>query len=228
VSKFRTKPVVIEAMQFDGSRESAQQVVDWAGVPDTMAVCLVGDNLEIDIVTLEGVMHARAGDWVIRGIKGELYPCNPDIFAATYEPAGAVLTPDPSLRSLAALQGYPPASPAQPPFIIHAPELDGSAECFHGQDSGPNCANDAHYRLPTYNDWMGHSPAAKQWIARQAPPPASPDGPACAFCHRQPPPPHIVADDLSVAICFECIEKFSFKRTRQAPPPAVSGAEPEK
>jgi hypothetical protein len=99
VSKFRTKPVVIEAMQFDGSRESAQQVVDWAGVPDTMAVCLVGDNLEIDIVTLEGVMHARAGDWVIRGIKGELYPCNPDIFAATYEPGGAVLMPDPSLRS---------------------------------------------------------------------------------------------------------------------------------
>jgi hypothetical protein len=131
-------------------------------------------------------------------------------------------------KLLAALQGDPPALPAQPPFIIHAPELDGSAECFHGQDSGPNCANDAHYRLPTYNDWMGHSPAAKQWIARQAPPPASPDGPACAFCHRQPPPPHIVADDLSVAICFECIEKFSFKRTRQAPPPAVSGAEPEK
>ena len=40
------------------------------------------------IETLEGVMCATPGDWIIRGVKGELYPCKPDIFAATYEPAG--------------------------------------------------------------------------------------------------------------------------------------------
>lgn len=39
------------------------------------------------IDTLEGSMTARSGDWVIRGVKGELYPCKPDIFEATYEPA---------------------------------------------------------------------------------------------------------------------------------------------
>ena len=38
------------------------------------------------IVTLEGVMTANAGDWIIRGVKGEIYPCKPDIFEATYEP----------------------------------------------------------------------------------------------------------------------------------------------
>lgn len=41
------------------------------------------------IRTLEGVMEARDGDWIIKGVKGEFYPCKPDIFAATYEPCSA-------------------------------------------------------------------------------------------------------------------------------------------
>ena len=41
----------------------------------------------MSILTLEGVVIAQPGDWIIRGVKGELYPCKPDIFAATYEPA---------------------------------------------------------------------------------------------------------------------------------------------
>lgn len=40
----------------------------------------------LDIKTLEGTMRADVGDWIIQGVKGELYPCKPDIFAATYEP----------------------------------------------------------------------------------------------------------------------------------------------
>jgi hypothetical protein len=44
------------------------------------------DDGSLNIVTLEGVMRADPGDWIIRGVKGELYPCKPDIFAATYEP----------------------------------------------------------------------------------------------------------------------------------------------
>jgi len=48
---------------------------------------MVTEDLGLDIPTLEGVMHASPGDWIIRGIQGELYPCKPDIFAATYEPA---------------------------------------------------------------------------------------------------------------------------------------------
>lgn len=45
-----------------------------------------GEPATLDIDTLEGTMHARAGDWIIRGVQGEHYPCKPDIFDATYEP----------------------------------------------------------------------------------------------------------------------------------------------
>ena len=54
----------------------------WLGPGDWR---ITGD-LGIDIPTLEGTMHANPGDWIIRGVKGELYPCKPDIFEATYEP----------------------------------------------------------------------------------------------------------------------------------------------
>ena len=45
----------------------------------------------VAIPTLEGTMRAEIGDWIIRGVKGEFYPCKPDIFEATYEPADAML-----------------------------------------------------------------------------------------------------------------------------------------
>lgn len=60
--KYRKKPVVIEAYQTDK---------------------------ELDIETLEGTMHASVGDYIITGVRGEQYPCNPDIFEQTYEPADA-------------------------------------------------------------------------------------------------------------------------------------------
>ena len=58
--KFRKKPVVIEAER---------------------------TTVAVDIETLEGTMRAEPGDWIITGVKGERYPCKPDIFEATYEPA---------------------------------------------------------------------------------------------------------------------------------------------
>ena len=58
MAKFRKKPVVIEAYQ---------------------------TQEEMDIPTLEGVMHADVGDWIITGVKGEQYPCKPDVFEQTYE-----------------------------------------------------------------------------------------------------------------------------------------------
>jgi hypothetical protein len=78
--KFRKKPVVIEAVQFDGTDRSYYDVCEFA--PDVQfATCEQG----IKIQTLEGTMVASPGDWIIRGVKGELYPCKPDIFAATYD-----------------------------------------------------------------------------------------------------------------------------------------------
>ena len=76
--RYRKKPVVIEAWH---NVEGATRP-DWLQGPH---VAFAGDVVIIS--TLEGVQRANAGDWIIRGIKGELYPCRGDIFEATYEPA---------------------------------------------------------------------------------------------------------------------------------------------
>ena len=77
--KFRKKPVVIEAVQYDGTFPLAflnsDERVRYAG----------DDSGDIEIVTLEGVMRAHIGDWIIRGVNGEVYPCKPDIFSETHE-----------------------------------------------------------------------------------------------------------------------------------------------
>lgn len=76
--KYRKKPVVIEAVQ-------------WAGIitPDVERLLekanVLPKGTSLLIPTLEGVMEARMGDYIIRGVSGELYPCKPDIFNKTYE-----------------------------------------------------------------------------------------------------------------------------------------------
>lgn len=78
--KYRKKPVVIEAVQFDGTDES----VDW--LYDELVNGDIGRNSRgLYIKTLEGVMTADIGDYIIKGINGEFYPCKPDIFNKTYE-----------------------------------------------------------------------------------------------------------------------------------------------
>ena len=86
---FRKKPVVIEAMRYTGSRVSFEAIWDWMGGDDGPNHGYSGpsddDPQEFGIKTLEGKMDASPGDWIIKGIKGEFYPCKPDIFAASYE-----------------------------------------------------------------------------------------------------------------------------------------------
>ena len=79
--KFRKKPVVIDAMQWDGTNIKA--IHDFMGTTDVSYNTFSGTAY---IPTLEGLMSASKKDWIIRGVKGEFYPCKPDIFAATYEP----------------------------------------------------------------------------------------------------------------------------------------------
>lgn len=90
--KFRKRPVVIEAMQFvTGEDGNGMEIEAWSG---TKAIAIGNrDNptgewrpICLSIDTLEGKMSAVPGDWIICGVKGEYYPCKPDIFAATYEP----------------------------------------------------------------------------------------------------------------------------------------------
>lgn len=87
-SRYRKKPVEIDAMQHDGSQASADRVVTWVGaVAEAMRQPWNNDYWDVHIKTLEGVMTAGPFDWIIRGVKGEHYPCKPDIFDATYEKA---------------------------------------------------------------------------------------------------------------------------------------------
>jgi len=90
MGKFRKKPVVIEARQFTGY-DSIEAILKWAdeaGVPEDNLYAMYNEKEEVDtihIVTLEGEMIAKPGDWIIRGVNNEFYPCKPDIFDKTYE-----------------------------------------------------------------------------------------------------------------------------------------------
>jgi hypothetical protein len=76
--KYRKKPVEVEAIRFDGTNQAA--IAAWMGI-----VNYDPNARLIHIATLEGVMAAQPGDWIIRGVEGEFYPCKPAIFQATYE-----------------------------------------------------------------------------------------------------------------------------------------------
>jgi len=85
--KYRKKPIVIEAVQLRW--DTWQEMCDHAGVgkltDGNPEGSQDGEKIGLDIPTLEGLMHADENDWIIRGVKGELYPCKPDIFEQTYE-----------------------------------------------------------------------------------------------------------------------------------------------
>ena len=86
--RFRKKPVEIEAMQWDGSLKSTDDVTHWCGGRYDYEV-KPSDHTDkaewISIPTLEGVMRADVGDWIIRGVAGEFYPVKDTIFQETYE-----------------------------------------------------------------------------------------------------------------------------------------------
>ena len=81
--KYRKKPVVIEAIQFDGSKDSANEVLAWIGHYGYEARKTNGG---VVIKTLEGDSLARPGDFIVKGVKDEFYPIKEAIFRETYEP----------------------------------------------------------------------------------------------------------------------------------------------
>ena len=82
--KFRKKPVIIEAMQWDGTIESIEKIYNRFGCD--IEYFEDDDGIYVSCITLEGELSVSPNDWIIKGIKGEVYPCKPDIFQATYEP----------------------------------------------------------------------------------------------------------------------------------------------
>ncbi len=94
--KYRKKPVVIESVRWAGNNH--REMWDFLTGKTDDYISASGDNFYIDhtkvqggliIKTLEGEHVASIGDYIIRGVKGEFYPCKPDIFEATYEPVEA-------------------------------------------------------------------------------------------------------------------------------------------
>lgn len=81
--RYRKRPVTIEAVRWAEYSDLAS-VIGWVVENGGTANALVHVNA-IEIGTLEGVIRASLGDWVVRGVKGEFYPVRPDIFEATYE-----------------------------------------------------------------------------------------------------------------------------------------------
>lgn len=88
IRRFRKKPVEIEARQF-ASEDDGQSIAAWIrGYHGDDSAFWFADGPEgarLVIHTLEGSMHASPGDWIIRGVQGEFYPCKPDIFEQTYD-----------------------------------------------------------------------------------------------------------------------------------------------
>lgn len=82
------KPVTIECFKYDGDLKNSDgkfYVPDWAEKAYKDGVIYFKDQGEMYIKTLEGDHHASVGDYVIKGVNGELYPCKPDIFEKTYD-----------------------------------------------------------------------------------------------------------------------------------------------
>ena len=91
--KYRKRPIVIKAVQitdatFDDPHPNPLHIAGVLYDPQSRSAT---------IQTLEGLMTAQIGDWIIQGIKGELYPCKPDIFAATYDPAATEASAAPTV-----------------------------------------------------------------------------------------------------------------------------------
>lgn len=93
MSKYKKKPVEVEAFQYDGDLKDSNEkyyIPNWAVTAFENGIMFYGEYenspSELFIKTLEGTHHVSVGDYIIRGVKGELYPCKPDIFEETYEP----------------------------------------------------------------------------------------------------------------------------------------------
>lgn len=87
IEEFQKRPVVIQAMHFvmkgHSGTSNYPELIQW--ITENGAKCFPRPPRQIIIETLEGNMVAQINDWIIRGVKGEFYPCKPDIFEATYQ-----------------------------------------------------------------------------------------------------------------------------------------------
>jgi hypothetical protein len=151
ISKFTKKPVTIEAIQFADDADTISNISAFINAEEPLAVGW--DNAGkayLKIQTLEGVMTATEGDWIIKGVQGEFYPCKPDIFEKTYSRfAQSGLSFGQAIEALegghrVAREGWNgkgmflfllPASDGIPTKVIHDPALRAVIESEVGGDT---------------------------------------------------------------------------------------------
>jgi hypothetical protein len=115
--KYRKRPVEVEAIRFIGA--NAAEIVEWSkdgssGRAGPALRWIGGVKTEvIEVGTFEGLMIAMPGDWIIRGVKNELYPCKDEIFRMTYEPCDPPAVGHPEGVQLG---GFAPAEPGDRPL----------------------------------------------------------------------------------------------------------------
>ena len=94
MSFYRKKPVVIEALQWTGQNLKEINEFTYDSTRKMKFAESIVGGYDLIIYTLEGAMTASLGDYIIKGINGEFYPCKPDIFEKTYEPIGVQIQED--------------------------------------------------------------------------------------------------------------------------------------
>lgn len=84
---YRKKPVVIHAQQLGNGYDLDVSIMKWCdGIPINTDLDLFAPKEALFyLMTLEGMMFCKPGDWIIKGVKGEFYPCDPEVFKATYD-----------------------------------------------------------------------------------------------------------------------------------------------
>ena len=95
IAKYTKKPVTIEAIQFADDADTISNIHGFLGADETLISYENPDSPVLKIETLEGTMNAQVGDYIIKGVKGEFYPCKPDIFEATYQKGEPCSEPHP-------------------------------------------------------------------------------------------------------------------------------------
>jgi len=88
IQTFQKKPIKVQAIQYDGSVKSADEIIQWA-VEYGVKITQLGTLLHVH--TLEGQMEAHPLDWIIKGVANEFYPCKPEVFEASYDPGEFVV-----------------------------------------------------------------------------------------------------------------------------------------
>lgn len=173
MSKYRKKPVIIDAIQWTG--HNWDDVCDFVPVPEIAQGVEFSppDEMHIRINTLEGEMTAKIGDFIIRGIKGEFYPCRADIFEATYEAVEESAEPaPPTVRELTRAERIATTAEiiplSRPPF--NAMEIPAMAEIVrhalayaaargYAPDPEPKCsAQDPSNEVGDCERRKGHEP----------------------------------------------------------------------